>query len=537
VTTLVVPSLDEKPWPTLGPQVCDFLEAFGCYGPGDLAGEPYVVTDDFRGQIYRAYEVYPKGDKLAGRRRFKRCYLEQRKGTAKTERAMLLTMAEIHPAGPVRCDGFDADGRPVGRGVRHPYVPLVSYNVEQTEDLAMAVLRFILSESPLVGDFDIGQDRILVLDDQGRDAGKVVALSGSPNARDGARTTFQHFDEPHRMKLPRLLSAHSTMIENTYKRAAADPWTLYTSTAGDVNEASVAREMRRYAEAIDGGEVDDPRLFFFSRQAPDMALDTPEDVRAFLLEASGPDAAWSGDIDALVSRWFEPSTDRQYFRRVWGNQWVTGGSKAFDLDKWSNLARPSVEVEDGARITLGFDGGRWEHSVGLVATEIPSGHQFVVGNWVAAGDNEVPIGEITEVMTATFERFDVWRLYIDPPKWEEMIDLWEGRFGRKRVISWYVGRPKQFAAACRLFYRAIESGDLSHDGNPALANAIANSYRREENHRDDDGTPGWTIQPERQRSTGHIDLARAAVLSWEARGDAIAAGMLAPPKSKLAMGF
>jgi phage terminase large subunit-like protein len=525
VSVLVVPELDEEPWPTLGPQVCQFLEEYGRYGPGELSGEPYKVTPDFRGFLYRAYEVYPQGHRLAGRRRFKRCYDEERKGTAKTEKAMLVVLAESHPDGPVRCDGFNAKGEPVGVGVRSPYIPLVSYTVEQTEDLGFNVLRAILFESSLGADYDIGLERIILLDDKGREAGKIVPLAGSPAARDGARTTFQHFDEPHRMTLPRLMKAHSTMVENTFKRVGADAWTLYTSTAGDPNEESVARDMRSYATQVTKGEVADPRLFFFSRSAPiEMPMETPEDVHAFLLEASGPNAEWSGDIDALVPRFFEPSTDQQYFRRVWGNQWVSGGQAAFSSTRWRDLARPQT-VPDRELIVLGFDGSRWDDHTGLIGTVVETGYQFVVGHWIP-GDEGVPPADVDNAVAQAFDRWDVWRIYADPPRWEESLDRWSGLYGDKRVVAWATFHPrtKQMAAACRLFKAAIDDGELSHDGSEALAQHVANCYRHTEVYEDDQGQPLWTVRKERKDSPNKIDLAVSAILSWEARGDAIAEG-------------
>lgn len=523
MTTLVVPKLDEEPWPTLGPQVCDFIEEYGRYGPGELKGERYKITPDFRGFLYRAYEVYPKGHRLAGRRRFKRCYDEERKGTAKTERAMLVTLPESHPEGPVRCDGFDSRGEPVGVGVRSPYIPLVSYTVEQTEDLGFNVLRAILEESPLGADYDIGLERILLLDDRGRPAGKIVPLAGSPNARDGALTTFQHFDEPHRMTLPRLIKAHSTMVENTYKRVGADAWTFYTSTAGDPNEESVARDMRAYADQIMKGEVEDPRLFFFSRFAPlSMPLGTPDEIREFLLEASGPNAEWSSDIDALVSRWFEPKTDKQYYRRVWGNQWVPGGQAAFDADRWAELTE-DAPTEPGTLIVLGFSGSRWT-TAGLVATEVASGRQFVVAEWTAPEGGSIPEDDVDEVMRATFDCWNVWRLYVNPPPWEGAIDRWRGLYGEKRVIDWPINRPRQMGPACRLLRTAIDEGELHHDGNASLASHIGNCIRHTEPYEDDDGEPLWTIR--RADANSENTLAVSAVLSWEARGDAIAHGVL-----------
>jgi len=43
--------------------------------------------------------------------------------------------------------------------------------------------------------------------------------------------------------------------------------------------------------------------------------------------------------------------------------------------------------------------------------------------------------------------------------------------------------------------------------------------------RDEDGRPLWTIYKERPDSPLKIDAAMAAILSWEARGDALTAGV------------
>src|SRR4051794_34320316 len=110
--------MDAEPWPSLGGEVCDWIEAHLVHGPGDMRGRPVVLTEEFRLFIFRAYEVYPRGHELEGRRRFKRAVLSRRKGAAKTELAALLAIAEMDPTGPVRCDGFRkqaGEWMPVGR--------------------------------------------------------------------------------------------------------------------------------------------------------------------------------------------------------------------------------------------------------------------------------------------------------------------------------------------------------------------------------------------------------------------------------------
>ena len=222
--------------------MCDFIESRAIFGPGDLMGEPAVISPEKRAIIYRAYEVYPKRHRLAGRRRFKRVGWSVRKGLAKTELLGWVCYAELHPEGPVRCDGFDADGDPVGRPVSSPYIPMLAYNKDQVEELAFGVLSAICAEGPDADLFDCSLERIMRLSRNGRDDGKAVPLAQSPNARDGARTTFQAFDEPHRMYMPRILEAHQTMNNNLPKRPMADAWSFYVGTAGQVGQGSIAEE-------------------------------------------------------------------------------------------------------------------------------------------------------------------------------------------------------------------------------------------------------------------------------------------------------
>jgi phage terminase large subunit-like protein len=523
VSVLMVPALEERPWPTLGPQVCDFIETFLVFGPGDLRGEPARLDAEKRALVYRIYEVYPQGSDQAGRRRFKRVGLSLRKGSAKTEFAAWIAACELHPDAPVRCDGFDAHGQPVGVGVTDPYIPMVAYTEEQSEDLAYAALRVILMYSPLVDDFDIGLERIMRI---GGD-GKAVALATAPDARDGARTTFQHFDETHRFTLPRLREAHRTMMANIPKRRLADAWSLETTTAPAPGEGSVAEDTMDYARQVADGKISDSRLFFFHRQAGDEHdLTTSEGIRAAVIEASGPVAEWS-DIDGIVEQWRDPTADRTYLERVWLNRLVRSSEQAFDAEQWRLLAEDDIEVPEGELITLGFDGARYHDATAVVGTHVLSGYQWLLGLWEQPQGIqgwEVPAAEVEATLADAFERWEVWRLYADPPYWETYVAQWAGRWGEKRVIEWWTNRYKAMAYAIRSFCNAIQAAELSHDGSKGLARHIGNACRRLLNLRDDQGQPLWVMTKERPDSPHKIDAAMAACLAWEARCDALAAG-------------
>lgn len=524
---LTVPQ-DRELYPTLGPQVCDFIESNLIFGPGDLRGELAVLDEEKRALIYRLYEVYPKVHALAGRRRFKRAGISLPKGLAKTELSAWLAACELHPDAPVRCVGWTKKGEPIGGPVTDPYIPLVAYTEEQSDELAYGALRIILDEGPLRDDFDIGLERIM----RKKGDGKAVSLSSSPNARDGARTTFAVMDETHWWTLPRLKQAHQTMLNNLAKRKLADPWMLEITTAPEPGTGSVAESTMDYAKAVEEGRVTDSTLFFFHREASDSHdLTTVEGARAAVIEASGPAAAWR-DIDAIVGLWADPTTDRAYWERVWCNRLVKSTSQAFDVEQWKTLAKPEACIAPGDLIVLGFDGAMFHDSTGIVATHVESGYQWVAGVWecpFGRSDWKVPVDEVDAVVHDLLERFSVWRMYADPPYWETWVAKWAGELGpdQQVIVEWYTNRRRQMAAALVNFSTAIKEGVPSHGGDPDLTRHIGNARRDDmpgTAWRDEQGKPLWLIRKERPDSPHKIDLAMAAVLSWQARTDAIAQG-------------
>jgi hypothetical protein len=106
-------------------------------------------------------------------------------------------------------------------------------------------------------------------------------------------------------------------------------------------------------------------------------------------------------------------------------------------------------------------------------------------------------------MTEAFERFDVWRVYVDPQWIEHLADRWQGRWGEKRVVKWFTNRP----------------ADRVGGATPSCATR----GKQKLNVYDEEHRQMHTISKDRPDSPRKMDLAMAAVLSWEARSDAIAA--------------
>ena len=536
---LVVPGADAEPWPTLGKGVCDLIEDRAVYGPGSLQGNDYRIDPEFRSFIYRAFEVYPKGHPWAGRRRFKRVGLSVRKGLAKTEKQALLAFCELHPEGPTRFDGWDAHGVPVGRPVRAPYIPMLAVSVEQVEELAYGALSYIVTEGPDADLFDVSLERIMRMDERGRADGKAVPLANSPGARDGARTTMNCFDEPHRLFLSRQIAAHHTMDANLPKRPLDDPWSLYVGTAGEPGQKSVAEEIHAEALAIAAGKIDRPDLFYLYRTDDGSHdLDDKEQRVEAIAEATGLAGEWGpGQFDEIASKWDRPAADKAFLERVWLNRWRKSGSQAFDMRKVQDLAAEGA-IPEGAVITAGFDGARFRDATALVITGVDSGQQMLLGCWERP-DNldewEIPEDEVTDLVDDMMGRYDVWRMYCDPPHWTETVASWAAKYPN-RVLEWHTVRKRQMADAVRAYTEAIDSGIVTFAENPwreTLFRHMGHAARRELHLLDDAGQPLWVMQKQDGRLEDKFDAAMASCLSWQACLDARRAGAKPRPKAWL----
>lgn len=533
MTELVVPPLERVPWPSLGGQVVDAIEANLVFGPGDLRGRRAVVDEEQRLLIWRMYEVHPRGSPRAGKRRFQRCGICLRKGLRKTELAAWIAAVELWAEGPVRCDGFrrvDGQWVPVGRPVNDPYIPILAYTEEQSEDLCYGALKAMIEEGPLARDFDVSLERIMRLDGKG----KALALANAPSARDGARTTFQIFDETHRLNLPRQRQAHHTMLANMLKRPLADPWTLETTTMYAPGEGSIAEGTHDYARKVEAGAIASPRLFFFHRQAAEKAdISTREGLTNAVIEASGPLATPWSDIDGIVGQWDDPDADLAYLDRTWLNRARRSAAKAFDVQRWKDLGRPDHRVPRNALITLGFDGSMFWDATALVATEIATGFQWLAGIWQRPDlppdvHWEVDRLAVDVKVDDCFRRFSVWRMYGDPAKWDERLALWAGKYGDTVVLRWDMSRRRLTAQAYRAYATGITNGEVTNSGNATFTAHIGNAHKRFIPERDDDGAPMWVAQKERPDSPHKIDAGAAGNLSWKARLEALAKGVTQP---------
>ncbi|WP_458317121.1 terminase [Mycolicibacterium brisbanense] len=526
--------------------MCDFLEERACHGPGDLKGQPIHLTEDWQYVLYRLYEHWPKGHARAGKRRFKRGAVSWRKGSAKTEFMALVAFLELHPESPVRFAGFDDDapcGMAPGRPVVDPYIPLLANTKDQVEELAYGALKVICEECADADLFDAALDRILRIGANGKADGKAVALANAPNSNDGGRTTFQGYDETHRLYLPNHKAAIQTMEANLGKRAAQDPWSLSTTTAGEPGQNSQAEDDHFEAEAIKRGDMKRPRMFYFHRQASDgWDLEKFEDRVEAIREASGPELAARTDLEDLAAQWDQPKADKTYLERVWTNRWTQQGASAFNVRRFKTLGLPGETISRGAYVTLGFDGARFRDSTGLVLTDVRSGMQqklYLCERPLDAGEDwEVDEKEVDDAVRAAFKTYRVLLFYADPPWWNSTVGDWSARYGESRVTKrpivqeFWTNKQERMIKALLAFEDAIASGALSHneDDDGDLVRHVGNAGKRFVNRVDPDtGRPLWILG--KLHKDRKFDLCMAAILSWQARMDVL--GKVPKPKKQV----
>lgn len=542
-------------FPSLGPVVADWIEHYLCHGPGDVEGEPIELDDEFYAFIVKVYRLDP----LTGRRVYRRAFLSRPKGRAKSELAGELVCAEL--LAPVRFDGWDAAGEPVGRPIRSPLIKCLATEEGQsgnTYDNVPVMLAHLMEhygdEFPPI---DLGRNtqtssRIYVAN-----GGEVRPCTASDAAKDGGKETFAVFDETHLYILPKLHGMHKTVRNNLRKRRAAQPWALETSTMYAPGEDSVAEMTHRYAMSLAEGRAKQQGLLFDHKQAPPL---TNLADRKALLEALryvyGPAAEWM-DLDGIIEEIYDPQSDPSNSRRFWLNQPTPAGDAWLTPQQVDSLATATRVVPDGEIITLGFDGSRQRvqgvtDATALVGVCVNDGHGFLLpwgqGHTIWEQPDgphgvgwAVPRTEVDQAVAMAFDRYNVIGFFADPAKWETYIDAWTAKYGhslrvratRSSPIEWWMtgGRIGAVVKAIERAHSAITQGQMSLDaGSLALLRHLKNARRRVT-------TSGITISKDNPVSPRKIDAAVALILAIEARSGAVAAGYANPRRQRKAIGF
>lgn len=531
-------SLPLVTFPTLGWQVIDWIEAMLCHGPGDVQGEDWVVDDDFALFLCWLYRVHPQDHPLAGRRLVQRGIFSRAKGFGKSEDAGGFVCAEA--LGPVRCDGFDANGDPVGVPVRYPFIRCLATEEDQAGNTYDNVV-LMLEEGRAADEYaiDTGLTRTFIKEPGG---GEIVPSTSGDASKDGGKESASVGDETHLYVLPRQRQMYGTVARNTGKRKAAEPLMLDTTTAWQPGERSVAEQaaeryahlpveeaVERYGVLYDHRQGDEPKRFGDDRS-----------VKKALRSAYGP-VVDRMDVDRIVRLVRDAEDPEADLYRYWLNRPRAAASHWLSPDEIKTILRPETIIEPKQMICAGFDGSDSDdHTTLWGCTE--DGHLFPVGIWAEPLEWpknerwEVPREEVTEAVDWIFETFTVIRLYGDPPWFQTEMGEWAGRYGDV-VREWWTNRDTPMAVACGALRTAIRNEDATIDplplrtdpqtrsGKPLAVAHFENARTRKVRIKlEDKAEEAHVVRKERPGSPLKIDSVPACVLARKARDDAVKEG-------------
>ena len=509
-------------FPTLGYLVADYIEAFCVIPDGDRAGDPFILTDEMVRFLLWFYRIDPATSRFVY---YRGAQLVRPQKWGKGPFSAAIVCAEGD--GPVLFDGWDAAGDPVGRPWATPWIQITAASAGQTDNVWRALLPMIKLGGLKAEIPDTGETRINLAG-----GGRIEPVTASARSRLGQRLTFAVQDETHSW----WESNGGRRLADNQRRnlAGMDGRFMETSNAYDPLDESVAQQTAEgnepgvYRDDVDPGpgSIRNKRerircmrkVYGDSMRAPSGARWVPWVAEERI----------DGEIEALLLR------DPQQAERFFLNRKMATESAAFDHEKWKSLVDSDHQPAKGTLITVGIDGARFDDALAIVGTEVERAFQFVIGIWEVPeaeknnDEYEHPFHEVDGALSEAVERYDLWRAYVDPGSQtgniSSLLDTWQGRWGDKRFIEWLMGRPRQVGMAVRNYNTAINSSDLRHDGHEVMARHIGNARRQRLSAFDEEHRQLWTIAKDRPGSPRKIDGAAAGVLSWEARGDCIAAG-------------
>lgn len=525
--------------PTLGWGVLEWIETMlAAPDRGDY--EPLILTQEQAQFVVNFYRLDP----VTGRRAYRRGLISRPKGWGKSP--LLSALSAVEALGPVVPDGWDADGRPVGRpwsDIRTPLVQIAAVSEDQTAN-AFAPLLEMLREGPVIDEYP-GLEPMESFISLPR--GRIEAVTASANSREGARPIFCVLDQ-----------TESWTPTNGGVRLAAVMRRNLGKTGGSSIEApnsfipgldTVSEETFKFYALIREGKARDRGLYVDHKEAPaDTDMSDHDSLIAGLTHAYGDAADTAGgwvDLERLVAEIWDPSTRPEDARQYYLNQ-ITHASDSWlsHLDLRAIGAHETV-VEPGEAITLGFDGSRKRSrgiadSTALVGCRVSDGHIFLIDAWEqpdgpAGRDWEVPKLQVHAAVKDAMKKYNVIAFFADPAMWESDISEWESQFGRKlkvkssaaHPIEWWItaGRVTTMVRAIERLENAIVDREITYDGGSVLTRHLLNARRRR-------SVRGMQIAKAYPDSPNKIDAAIAAILAYEARAHALAQGFTGRRRSR-----
>jgi phage terminase large subunit-like protein len=348
------------------------------------------------------------------------------------------------------------------------------------------------------------------------DAGRIRVLAADVDTADGVIPTLALVDELHRHKSAGLYGVFRDGLGPRQGRMVT------ISTAGD-SQTSPLGLMRTEAYSLEDFETDGRHRRARSGDGTyamhEWALERDDDVDNLELVKEVNPASWQ-TLEQLRRRHDSPSMLPWQWARFACGIWMASELWWITGEQWG-AAAASERVMPGDRITLGFDGSRSGDSTALIACRLRDGLLTPLAVWEApegGGEWHVHSSQVDAVIARTYEHYDVVRGYFDPPLWQSELEGWAREYGQPAVTPWPTSSSRMTHAVER-FRTDLIAGSVMHSNDRILSSHVMNARMREVRG-------GYWLA--KDHDAAKIDAAVAAVLAYEARCDAIAAGELEP---------
>lgn len=511
--------------PTLGTEVLGWAEVDLAQPDGDRAGVEWRWRPTQARFVAWWYALDRQGEWL-----YRRGQIVLPKGSGKSPIAAALSSCEL--AGPVVFDGWSGK-EPVGRPHPSPWVQLAAVSQDQTDNtmaLVLSMMREGFAAKDIPG-LDLGLTRVRTRN------GVLQPVTASAPSREGQRLTAAILDETHLW----LKANGGHRLAATIRRnlAKMNGRSLETTNAWTAGEESVAQKTAEYVTKVREGKKKnlDPRILQWHPSGLVDDLSNRAKLRAALKSLYG-DYPWV-DISRIIAEIYDLGTSPADARRFYLNQVSEDDDAWIREHEWAAVSKPELVVADGDVITVGFDGSRGRNrgvtdATALMGCRVLDGHLFELGVWEQpdlisdpkAREWTPPIAEVDAVVAETFAKYTVVGFYADPSMWDEHVATWEAKYGprlkvkaaQSHPIRWPKNQVGRVVEALQRMQAAILNHEMSHAGTSVMTRHFLNARLRQ--------TPrGAYIAKESPESPRKIDAAYAGMLAFQARLDALAAGL------------
>lgn len=544
-------------FPTLGWVAVEWIEEHLRIPDGPKMGQPFRFYDEQVRHFLHRYRLRPDADPAdpADALVYSGSMLVRGQKWGKDP---ILAADDIFQAfGPCVFDGWDADGEPVGRPHPSPWVFVAALNDKQTANTWLP-LKAMVEASELVDlpGVEVNLDMIRL-----PSGNPIEPLTTTAWGRLGGRFTAGSLTENGLMTETGDTSAgkrSALQFARTIIRSVTGMggmWIAATNT-WDPTELSHAQQIH---EAKNSAAYVDARL---SRKHVDLNDDA--ELAGELLYLYGDSAKERGghvSVPRLVRDCRDTANGESEVRRFFLSEIIAGEEPLCTPERWEALGRgydhPDHDpLQRGDRITIGFDGSRSRDATVLTACRIRDGRLFHLRTWVPrcmcvdadhqpvdCRNRKVPRTDVDQAVMDLFAVYEVWYLYADPYKWQDYLDVWAARWP-KRVVEQPTNVDVRMDAMLERFTTARDADELTHDGDDTLTAhvrnaAIAKGRRKPSKPRVD--AHGKLIEHYlkvvKKREGLLIDAAIAALLAYDARGQAVEEGALTkqPPPAPVAV--